>query len=127
MLKVGESETLTGNRLLLREVVAYHLIEDLTAFIIYFMVVFSPWAFGTTEPWSIWTMNAGAFVLGVLLLLKLAIRWRNGYRTEDGLAAEVEEVRNDENYSLLTPQPVGSIPNRSCFPESILARTLAIL
>ncbi len=44
------------------------------------MVLFSPWAFGTTEPWSIWTMNCAGYCLGALLLLKLAIRSLHGYR-----------------------------------------------
>lgn len=48
--------------------------------LIYVMVVFSPWAFGTTEPWSIWTMNCLGYALGALLCVKLAIRGLTGYR-----------------------------------------------
>jgi hypothetical protein len=44
------------------------------------MVVFSPWAFGTTQTWSIWTMNVAGFVLGSLLLAKWMICRRSGYR-----------------------------------------------
>jgi TRAP-type C4-dicarboxylate transport system permease small subunit len=43
------------------------------------MVVFAPWAFGTTEPWSIRTMNAAGCLLGGLLFAKRLIRWRTGY------------------------------------------------
>ncbi len=39
-----------------------------------FGLLFSPWAFGTTEPWSIRVMNTVAFALGGLWLLKLCIR-----------------------------------------------------
>ena len=74
MLKLVESEALTNSSALLRFVVAYHLIEELTALVIYFMLVFAPWAFGTTEPWSIWAMNVCGYALGALLLLKVAIR-----------------------------------------------------
>ena len=44
------------------------------------MVIFSPWAFGTTEHWSIWTMNITAYGLGVLLVSKWIIRWSTGFR-----------------------------------------------
>ena len=44
------------------------------------MIVFAPWAFGATERWSIWTMNVGGYVLGLLLAAKWWIRWRTGYR-----------------------------------------------
>jgi O-antigen ligase len=44
------------------------------------MVVFSPWAFGTTQEWAIGVMNTGGYFLGVLLMFKLLIRrimrWR---------------------------------------------------
>src|SRR6266446_481554 len=43
------------------------------------MALFSPWAFGTTQPWSIWTMNCAGYILGVLLAVKLAIRRLKGY------------------------------------------------
>lgn len=38
------------------------------------MVVFSPWAFGTTQPWSIRLMNIAGYALGVLLLAKVLLR-----------------------------------------------------
>jgi hypothetical protein len=43
------------------------------------MVVFSPWAFGTTQEWAIWTMTVAGCVLGGLLAAKWLIRWRTGY------------------------------------------------
>jgi O-antigen ligase len=51
-----------------------------TEALIYFMVLFSPWAFGTTQHWSIWTMNITAYGLGVLLVSKWIIRWSSGFR-----------------------------------------------
>ena len=63
-----------------RDVQLYRACDDLTEPLIYFMVVFSPWAFGTTQPWSIWLMNAAGYLLGLLLAGKLAIRWLKGYR-----------------------------------------------
>lgn len=67
-------------RLKVRDVQLYHVCEFLTEGLIYLMVIFSPWAFGTTEDWSIHTMNAGGYVLGVLLAVKLGIRRLKGYR-----------------------------------------------
>jgi hypothetical protein len=66
--------------LLARDVQAYRLSEDLTEALIYLMALFSPWAFGTTDDWSMWVMNAGGYALGVLLAVKLAIRWLKGHR-----------------------------------------------
>src|SRR2546423_550058 len=58
----------------------YRVCEDLTELLIYCMVIFSPWAFGNTQEWSIWVMNICGYVLGLLLLLKLSIRRLKGYR-----------------------------------------------
>jgi O-antigen ligase len=57
----------------------YRFCDAVTAAVLYFMVVFSPWAFGTTQSWSIWVMNIGSFLLGSLLITKWLIRWRTGY------------------------------------------------
>lgn len=63
-----------------RDIQSYRLFETLSEGLIYFMVVFSPWAFGTTQPWSTWTMNVAGYLLGLLLAAKLAIRWGKHYR-----------------------------------------------
>ena len=47
--------------------------------LIFPMLIFGPWAFGTTDPWSIWTMNLGGYGLGILLLTKLFVRRLKGY------------------------------------------------
>jgi len=76
----GANWILAGGRpLRARDVQLYRACEDLTELLIYFIVVFSPWAFGTTQPWSIRLMNAAAYLLGLLLACKLAIRWIKGY------------------------------------------------
>ncbi len=63
-----------------RDVQLYYLGECLTELLIYAMVIFSPWAFGTTQEWLMRTMNAGGYTLGALLAIKLGIRWLKGYR-----------------------------------------------
>ena len=56
------------------------------------MIVFSPWAFGTTQPWSIWCMNFAGYALGLLFLTKLFIRKAKGYPAPCSSAwAEVPE------------------------------------
>ncbi|HVY72327.1 MAG TPA: O-antigen ligase family protein [Verrucomicrobiae bacterium] len=59
---------------------AHQICEGLTEALIYAMVLFSPWAFGTTDPWAIRVMNFGGGVLGALLLAKWIVRWHTGFR-----------------------------------------------
>jgi O-antigen ligase len=51
-----------------------------TGWLLCLMVVFSPWAFGTTQDWAIQVMNSGGYALGVLLgakwLLRRTGRWQ---------------------------------------------------
>ncbi len=54
--------------------------DDFSGKLIYLMVIFSPWAFGTTQAWSIWTMNGLGYLLGIFFGIKLAIRKWTGYR-----------------------------------------------
>ncbi|MCL4180527.1 MAG: hypothetical protein KJ072_22630 [Verrucomicrobia bacterium] len=43
------------------------------------LMLFSPWAFGSWPGWSIWTMNLGGYLLGLLFLIKLGIRHHTGF------------------------------------------------
>ena len=52
------------------------LCDGLTEGALYFMVVFSPWAFGTTQDWAVAVMNGAGYLLGALLLAKWVFRWR---------------------------------------------------
>ena len=54
--------------------------DALTEGVLYFTVIFSPWAFGTTKDWSTWVMNVAGYALGLLLVAKWLIRWRTGGR-----------------------------------------------
>jgi hypothetical protein len=56
------------------DVQLYRLCDAAAGGLILLMVVFSPWAFGTTEIWSTWIMNAAAGLLAVPLLIKFFIR-----------------------------------------------------
>jgi hypothetical protein len=57
----------------------YRLCDSVTEVLLYLMVVFSPWALGTTQRWSIWTMNGAAYALAGLLVVKWVVRWRAGF------------------------------------------------
>jgi len=52
----------------------YRIGDWTTEGLIYFAILFGPWAFGTTPPWSIQVMNGVGFALGLLWLGKLFIR-----------------------------------------------------
>ena len=92
---------LPGTRLWLRaaDIQFYDACDELTQWLLYAMVVFSPWAFGTTQPWSIWTMNIAGYSVGLLLSIKLALRWWKGYRPfrwdNASLAADYNASGND--------------------------------
>jgi hypothetical protein len=59
---------------------SYRFCDELSGGLICFMVVFTPWAFGTTQEWSIWTMNVTGVILGALLAAKWLIQRQTGYR-----------------------------------------------
>src|SRR5213083_1026417 len=62
------------------DVQLYTACENVTEIVVYLMLVFSPWAFGTTQHWSIWTMNTAGYLLGALLAVKVVIRRWKGYQ-----------------------------------------------
>src|SRR6266550_5415129 len=76
----------------LRAVLTFQTCDRFSEWLIYFMVVFSPWAFGTTQPWSIWTMNISGYLLGVMLIAKLLIRTLCGHEPPrwDNCATEAD-------------------------------------
>ncbi len=58
-----------------------HAICDLiSGGLILFLIVFTPWAFGTTQEWSIWTANIACYLLGLLLAAKWFIRRSEGFQ-----------------------------------------------
>lgn len=61
------------------DVQLYRVCDDLSGGLILPMLLFSPWAFGTTQPWAIACMNFAGDALGLLLLVKLFIRKLKGY------------------------------------------------
>ena len=73
----GRSERSGGGAVLL-----HRICDSSTAFLVYAMVVFSPWAFGTTQNWAIWVMNTGGYTLGGILLMKILSRRITGWRPE---------------------------------------------
>lgn len=62
------------------DILAYRLCDEISGILIFLMLVFSPWALGTTQVWSIQTMNSAGYALAVLLLIKWFIRNVKGFR-----------------------------------------------
>jgi hypothetical protein len=84
VVPIGKSswfKSLTAPWLAVRavDVQAYRICDDLSGLLIFPMVLFGPWAFGTTQHWSVWVMNIAGYALGGLLLVKLFIRKAKGY------------------------------------------------
>lgn len=42
------------------------------------MILFAPWAFGSTPTWAVWTMNAMGWTLGAVVLARKWVAWREG-------------------------------------------------
>jgi O-antigen ligase len=99
----------------LRTLRLYRVCDAVSENILYLMVVFSPWAFGTTQAWSIWVMNVAGYFLGLLLAVKLMIRFLTGYRNP----------RWSRNRDQSSTDETGSrgAPSAGC----LLSRILAVL
>ena len=112
--------------------VIYRIVDALTGIIACAMVIFGPWAFGTTQAWSIWTMNMAGYALGMLWLLKLGTAWFQGFHTTGWYQIEREvanyrqgrnprtETRKkaeDRNPNLAKPAPKGSTAKTANGPE----------
>ena len=50
-----------------------------TEYLIYAILIFTPWAFGTTEDWAINTVNTLNYFLGLLLVAKWVTRLVTGF------------------------------------------------
>jgi O-antigen ligase len=90
----------------------HRVCDALSEPLFYFMVLFGPWAFGTTQPWAIWVMNGAGYLAGFLLAIKLAIRFLTGYRN-----ARWGERGSEIQTDFLGPSTA----------QRVLTRTLAIL
>jgi hypothetical protein len=73
----------------------YDRCDQLSGGLIYFAIIFGPWAFGTTQPWSIWTTNVISYTLGVLWLIKVMLRSGSDYRPPRWLSAPSSSDEND--------------------------------
>jgi hypothetical protein len=56
----------------------YPILEKATEYLIYCILLFTPWAFGTTEHWAINTVNELNYILGGLLVAKWITRGSSG-------------------------------------------------
>lgn len=67
-------------RLTFPAILLYERADAISGWVIIGMLLFSPWVFGTTQAWSIASLNFGGYALGVLLGIKLWIRHRLGHK-----------------------------------------------
>ncbi len=51
-------------------------LDTATEALLLFLVLFTPWAFGTTQSWSVWTANLAGYAIGALLIAKWVVRQR---------------------------------------------------
>src|SRR4029453_1730702 len=56
---------------------AHVICDQATAGLGFFLVVFTPWALGTTQFWTIWVANGVCYALGGLLAAKWYLRRRD--------------------------------------------------
>jgi len=70
---------------------ALEILDVCTEGLLFAMIAFSPWAFGTTQAWSIHWMNTGGYALGFLLVAKISLGrgmpWRRATGTARFIAA----------------------------------------
>ena len=85
-----------------------------TEALIYFTVIFGPWAFGTVHDWAITTMNLANYGIGALLLTKWAVRYKTGY-----YPPRWTTQKNGQS----TPQP----PKRDWRTKAVAALTIYML
>src|SRR5258708_1262351 len=105
-----------------RDMQIYRICDGASGILIYLMVLFSPWAFGTTQPRAIWTMNIAGCVLGLLFAVKLAIRHYKDYRAPrwgaSGMSARVEAEDESRAIGTATDTPLPSpLPTRASLGE----------
>ncbi|MDB4744426.1 O-antigen ligase family protein [Verrucomicrobia bacterium] len=58
----------------------YRWADIATEALIYFTILWGPWAFGTVHDWAITTMNLANYGIGLLLLTKWITRWKTEYQ-----------------------------------------------
>src|SRR5688572_17558075 len=70
-------------------VALYGALARLCTWLLCAMAVFSPWAFGTTESWSIAIMNVGGWSLGAVFLIRWMLRQKLGMQRSKTIAVTV--------------------------------------
>lgn len=66
---------------------ALAILDRCSGWLIYFLIIFTPWAFGTTQVWSVWVANIACYSLGLLVLAK---RWRR--RVSKGIGLQPRDT-----------------------------------
>ncbi|MCL4786274.1 MAG: O-antigen ligase family protein [Verrucomicrobia bacterium] len=113
-----------GRSASVRQVLAYRACDRFSGWLICFMVVFSPWAFGTTQSWAIWTMNVTGYVLGTMLLFKLWLRFRFNYRPARWNSDEIQsDTQRTRQFAVLALAVLTSAILAYCLIAALNARS----
>ncbi len=75
---------------------AYKTLDRISEGFIYFLVVAGPWLFGSVDPWAVWIMNSGAYVLGMCLIGKWVVARRQNYKPTRWGDEETGETEGEE-------------------------------
>ena len=109
----------------------YQICDRLTEALIYFSLIFGPWAFGTTQPWSIHVMNGVGLALGLLWLVKWSLRAGGSQQQRAAVTPSSPPRGHDANAASLqaegkkSSQPATKASQPRLSPERLYTRLLA--
>jgi hypothetical protein len=58
---------------------AHQICDEISGRLICLMLVLGPWAFGSTQPWAVWSLNGLSYLVAIFFGIKLLIRRTSGY------------------------------------------------
>ncbi|MFO1496816.1 MAG: O-antigen ligase family protein [Verrucomicrobiota bacterium] len=91
------------------------------------MIIFGPWALGTTQRWSIETVNVGGYVLGGLLAAKWLIRRFTGYQAGGSDPRGVTDEREQIGSRVVSPSAEREVADQRRSSQRGLMVTLGAL
>ena len=69
------------------------LLDKVTSFLIYFTIIWGPWAYGSVHEWAILVLNLSNFTIGFVLITKFVIRTITGYSTYEGVYKNTNYIK----------------------------------
>lgn len=79
-VSISTNEQKSLNNLKRNKLESFHFrLDSVTGVLIYFSLIWGPWAFGTVHEFPILLMNLVNYTIGLLLISKRLLRWSTGY------------------------------------------------